>query len=224
MNGNVECDLDTSPYTHTEDNWVFQIKDCQHYAPAQPQQPTGKDTLCVNTNSITTYTTTNAVNAWYYEWVLLPEDAGTITPSFAKAAAGEKDSITTQIYWSQTYEGTATLKVRSTNDCGVSAWSDSLEVETYMCLGSEENVDNKHGISVYPNPAKTKLFVKCNKLNAGSTATVEVFDRFGRLSSTFQVRKDLTGCIDVANLSKGLYFVRVVVDGKIIGVRKVVIE
>lgn len=205
----VECQHGES----LERNWIFEIKDCSQYPTAIPQKPTGKNHLCVNTDSITTYTTQMANGAWAYEWELSPDGAGTIT----------QDSIATQIHWSPTYEDTATIKVRSINDCGESAWSDSLVVNTYMCLGSEE-YDDKNLISVYPNPAKTKLFVQCNKLNDGSSATVEMFDRFGRLTSTFQVGKDLLGCIDVANLGKGLYFVRVVVNGKIVGVRKVVVE
>jgi hypothetical protein len=53
----------------------------------------------------------------------------------------------------------------STNDCGTSAWSDSLVVQTYMCLGTGEYANNKNAVSIYPNPAKTKLYVKYNKPN-----------------------------------------------------------
>jgi len=195
--------------------WVFELRDCHHYASAQPQQPTGKDTLCVNTDSITIYTTPPATFAWYYEWQLQPEEAGTTL----------NDSITTTINWNPNYEGPAILKVRSSNDCGESAWSDSLVVNTYICLGNEENELGKiPAITVYPNPAKTKLYIKYNIPINNKQAKVEIFDNFGVLISTFQVGKNLKGYVDVSNWSTGLYFVRVIENGKTIGVKKVVVE
>jgi len=47
---------------------------------------------------------------------------------------------------------------------------------------------------------------------------------FGRLASTIQVDSNLKSCIDVTNWVTGLYFVKVVVNGNIVGVSKVVVE
>ena len=213
LSGDVEC-LINPDGEDPKDAWVFQIKDCSQYQPTTPQKPTGKDQLCVNTDSITTYLTQFANGAWAYEWELTPEEAGTLQP----------DSLTAIIHWSPTYQGHATIKVRSTNDCGTSAWSDSLIVDTYMCLGNPEYYDDNNAVSIYPNPTRTKLYIRYNKPNYGSTATVEVYNMFGRLASTIQVDSNLKSCIDVTNWVTGLYFVKVVVNGNIVGVSKVVVE
>ena len=180
INGDVECELNPEPGTYSPDAWIINIKDCHHFAPAQPQQPTGKDTLCVNTDSITTYTTIPATNAWYYEWELTPPEAGNLMP----------DSLMATINWNPLYEGTANLKVRSYNDCGTSSYSDSLAIDTYICLGNEEyELGSVPAITAYPNPAKTKLYIRYNTPINNKQAKVEIFDSFGALISTSYVCK-----------------------------------
>ncbi|MCD4725269.1 MAG: hypothetical protein K8R63_10555, partial [Bacteroidales bacterium] len=65
--GDVDCNLHGN-----EDFWVFEIKDCSLYMPAIPHQPSGPDTLCTTTDSISTYTINPAAGAWSYEWLLTP--------------------------------------------------------------------------------------------------------------------------------------------------------
>jgi len=216
LNGDVECRIDSSIYNQTADAWVFQIKDCSQYQPSIPQQPTGQDTLCVNTDSITTYTTQTAIGAWTYEWELTPEEAGIIEP----------ENLTANIHWNPFYEGEATIKVRSTNDCGESAWSDSIIVNTYICLGTEEHEDARIPvITVYPNPASSILTVKFNPHNNNGLTTVEVIDAYGRkvynnvLSFSTKQTK-----INVTNWAKGLYLIRVIENGKVVAWRKIVVE
>ena len=207
--GDVNCDGEQYR------GWIFEIKDCSQYQPTTPQKPTGNNHLCVNTDSITTCTTQPAGRAWYYEWKLLPENAGTIT----------QDSIATQIHWNPTYEGTATIKVRSTNDCGESAWSDSLEVETYMCLGTGENYSNNNYISVYPNPANSTITVRYKNNVSNKPIAVDLLDIYGGVViKQYMDRGKQQLEIDVTELAKGLYLVRVVEKGKVAGVRKVVVE
>ena len=215
ISGDVECELNPDPYYNSYDAWVINIKDCTQYQPTTPLQPTGKNHFCVNTDSITTYTTQVTVGAWHYEWFLAPEEAGTIT----------QDSITTQIHWSPIYEGAATIKVRSTNDCGESAWSDSLEVQTYMCLGNEEHETGLQTFSIYPNPVKNKLTVNFLKHVDNNSTSVEILDMYGSIVTRQKIPtgEQLVN-IDVRGLAKSLYFVRVIENLEIIGVRKVVVE
>jgi len=215
LNGDVECAIDSSVYNATADAWVFQIKDCSQYQPTTPQKPTGKNYICVNTDSITTYSTQVANGAWYYEWKLLPENSGTIT----------QDSISAQINWNPTFEGPATIKVRSSNDCGTSEWSDSLTVQTYMCLGSEEYNDRRTAFSIYPNPVSSKLTVSYYNQRSIKPLTIEVLDMYG----TIVIKQDIPNGkqkldIDVTNLVRSLYVLRVVENGEVVGVRKVVVE
>ncbi len=206
--GDVECHI-SQPWGY--DAWVFQIKDCQHYAPLQPQQPTGKDTLCVNTDSITTYATTPATNAWYYEWQLQPEEAGTTL----------NDSITTTVNWNPNYEGPAILKVRSLNDCGESAWSDSLVLQTYMCLGTEENPD-QNTFRVYPNPTSSTLIIDIKDIKNAQNSKIEIYNTMRYKVFGIKATGNITS-INVGDWAKGIYFVRVNI-GNFVYSRKVVVD
>lgn len=212
LDGDVQCLINPNGQ-YPKDAWIINIKDCSQYQPTTPQTPSGKDHLCVNTDRITTYTTQVANGAWYYEWELLPNDAGTTT----------QDSLT-QIHWSPIYEGTATIKVRSTNDCGVSIRSDSLVVQTYMCMGTEEYETGLRAINVYPNPASSTLTVSYNKI-PGSTTTIELLDMYGNIviKQNMPVGKQQVS-FDVKNIATGLYFVRVVDDDEVVGMRKIIVE
>ena len=204
--GDVDCDGDQTR------GWIFEIKDCQHFAPAQPQQPTGKDTLCVNTDSITTYNIAHANNAWYYEWQLQPEEAGILS----------QDSLTTTIHWNTTYEGPATLKVRSSNDCGESAWSDSLVIQTYMCLGTEEN-SITNNLRVYPNPASSTLIVEIENFNTFQKSKIEIYNSLGYRVYGYEVADNVT-TVDICGWNKGIYVVRVLVGDGTVGYRKIVVN
>ncbi len=207
--GDVLCHI-SQPWGY--DAWVFQIKDCNHYAPAQPKQPTGKDTICVNTDSTITYTTTPATNAWYYEWQMEPEEAGIVS----------QDSVSTTIHWNPTHEGRATLKVRSTNDCGESAWSDSLVIQTYMCLGTEENT-SQNNFRVYPNPATSTLIVDIDNFNAFQKLKIEIYNSLGYMVYGNEVADNITS-IDVSVWNNGIYVVRVLGSDGTVGFKKIVIN
>ncbi len=176
--------------------WIFEIKDCTLYAPHQPLQPTGTDTLCVNTDSITTYTTQQATNAWYYQWQLQPEEAGTITG----------DSLTAIVNWNPNYEGPALLKVRSSNDCGESAWSDSLIIQAYTCLGTDDN-DIENSLRVYPNPATNTLIIE--KQNHNKPYNIEIYNSTGTKVFTTNTATKITS-IDVSEWISGVYVVKIV--------------
>ncbi len=213
--GDVECELEPNS-NYSPDAWVINIKDCSLYQPVAPTQPTGQATLCVNTDSITTYTTAVANGAWVYEWDLNPVEAGILTP----------DNFTARIHWNPFYEGEATIKVRSTNDCGESAWSDSIVVNTYICLGTEEHEDGRIPvITVYPNPASNVLTVKYNPHNNNGLTTIEVIDAYGRkVYNTAQSTNTQQTEINVADWAKGLYLVRLKENCIVIGNKKVVIH
>ena len=211
LSGDVECLINPTG-EQPRDAWVFQIKDCTLYQPTIPQQPTGQDTLCAITDSITTYTTQFANGAWAYEWELMPGDAGILVP----------DSLTATIHWNPLYEGEATIKVRSYNDCGTSAWSDGIVVNIYICLGTDEVSTNPATIMVYPNPASKLLTVS---YNSNTSAVVEVLNLHAKqIYSTNIPTGKQTTTIDVTNWHNGLYIVRILQNGRVVGWRKVVVE
>jgi hypothetical protein len=72
-------------------------------------------------------------------------------------------------------------------------------------------------LAVYPNPATTNVVVK---LEDTSIAKVEIVDVTGRVVSTPKAAKD--GKINVANLSKGVYFLRVQDDKGVTRIEKLI--
>ncbi len=211
ISGDIECELNPEPGTNSPDAWIINIKDCSKFQPTKPQKPAGIYTLCVNTDSITTYNTTHAYNAWYYEWQLQPEEAGTPL----------NDSITTTINWNPNYEGPATLKVRSSNDCGESTWSDSLVIQTYMCLGAEENPD-QNTFRVYPNPTSSTLIIDIKDINNAQNSKIEIYNTMGYKVVGIEATGNITS-INVGDWAKGIYFVRASI-GDFVYSRKIVVD
>ena len=114
--GNYSVSLTTSwgTYTNTmtKTNYIT-----VNPLPSVPVTPSGDTLLCQN-NSNTLYTTLSAANATGYQWQLTPDTAGALTPA----------DTTVMINWSDTWNGTAYLAVRSVGTCGTSAFSPSLEI------------------------------------------------------------------------------------------------
>ena len=72
-----------------------------------------------------------------------------------------------------------------------------------------ENEDN--AVAVYPNPVKDQLYVKAEGLRS-----VEVFNLVGQ-----RVLETEASTIDMGSLNQGIYFVRVIADGKVVTKRVV---
>ena len=61
-------------------------------------------------------------------------------------------------------------------------------------------------VSVYPNPVKDRLIIE-----ADGFESVEVYNLVGQ-----QVMASTTAVVDMGDMNQGIYFVRVVADGKTI--------
>ena len=202
LSDDVECDL--FPNNTIDYNaWLLEIKDCDYYKPHVPVIASGPDTVCSTITANSVYTIDTAAWATGYEWLLIPETAGTISI----------DSLSAQITWNLTYEGTAELKARGTNDCGYSEWSEAKCVRVHTCLGIEEEETGRpgdketvRGLEVWPNPASQVLSVKCLGLNSGSDINLSVYDVFGREVAEIKVpeRQDQVQ-INVESYPPGVY-------------------
>ncbi|MFZ4523383.1 MAG: Omp28-related outer membrane protein [Bacteroidales bacterium] len=85
--------------------------------PGQAATPTGPTSICMNPGN-TTYATTGASNASTYSWDLVPPEAGALYPS----------GTSLSIAWSNTFTGTAVLKVKGINNSCEGAWSNPLNI------------------------------------------------------------------------------------------------
>ncbi len=157
------------------------------------------------------YTITTALNATSYDWMLSPEEAGTI----------EVDELEATVTWSETFEGNAVVKATAMNDCGeVSA---EYGVRVYSTVGFDEN--NSLSASVYPNPTKGEIFIT---LDTESTETVDI-RIVNALGVAAMVQEGVvlngrnTAKMDLSDLAQGVYFM-VIETGHTRTVQKIVVE
>jgi hypothetical protein len=87
---------------------------------AVPNTPDGEAELC--TGNIYYYSTPDDIYSAEYEWELSPSSAGSLSWDMNEATLETADNWT----------GDFTLKVRRSNVCGVSEWSDELDLSLYQ--------------------------------------------------------------------------------------------
>lgn len=120
------------------------------YEAVVPDQPAGPSNFSTDTANITYYETW-APNAEEYTWELTPEDVGVIVPG---------DTITkVKIYWSSDPDYSAELKVKATNVCGESEFSEPLVIYVNWSVGTNPPVLAKP-FELYPNPSQGKFQVR----------------------------------------------------------------
>jgi hypothetical protein len=118
--------------------------------PGNPSKPQGADKVDLYKEGSSAYTSSGTY-ADTYTWELLPADAGII--------AGNTGSAT--VSWNSSFRGTATIRVKGSNNCGEGNWSETIEVTVINSLGIGE--DNPSiGLSVTPNPNEGKFRLSVN--------------------------------------------------------------
>jgi len=180
--GDVICTL------HGEidiDAWFFEIKDCDYYAPSIPTIPDGPVDICTSSSNQTKYTTQPATNSQGYLWELYPTISGSISQTGSQAT----------VSWNTSFKGTAYLKVLNFNDCGSSAWSDTLHIQVKTCLGINELVGDV--LKVYPNPSSEYVvFEAIETLPVlslpGKPQTISITDIYGRIVAQIPVTDEQT--------------------------------
>ena len=206
--GDVQCDIHGTYYN--DDGWLFEIKDCSLYMPGTPIGPTGPDTLCTTTDTTAIYSIAPANLAHAYEWLLLPEEAGTILGNGTEA----------KVRWTTNWEGEAVIMVRSMNDCGYSAWSEEYHTWAFSCLGIGENENLSSKIKVYPNPGKDFIIIEWPQQL--TVHEIHIYDTYGRVMETVQPARENTRYTwQCGSFPEGLYFVGVQTDEGRIGRRVV---
>lgn len=178
-----------------------------------PAIPSGDDDVCVNLVDETTYTVTDVAHATGYEWIMEPASAGTIT---------ENGNAVT-INWEEDYVGTVTLKVRATNDCGNSEYSDALDINAHICDGIE-NLNANLSAQIFPNPNNGNFNLNINGVKA--VVNVKLVDMMGNVvlnMNNIHVNKNYNQEIKLNNLAKGIYCLHI--EGKNIrNIQKVIIK
>jgi PKD repeat protein len=117
--------------------------------PSAPATPSGPASLCENPAN-QAYTIISVPNTDAYVWELTPPEAGVMTPN----------GTSCNIDWSDTWLGTAHLKVKGSNSCGIGNWSNPLNI----------NIDPTPGQC----PAPTGLTILCANAPATQYTTTGI--------------------------------------------------
>jgi PKD repeat protein len=147
-----------------------------------------------------------------YDWLLTPENSGTMLVSMN----------TVSVTWSTDYTGSATLKVCGGNDCGMGLYSEGFNVMVYDYTGI--NNVNIAGIEIYPNPNNGQFTLSLSSPGT-STFEVKLANAIGMI--IFDKKVVVNGVynenVNIADMAEGVYFLSLKND-KTFMIRKVVIQ
>jgi PKD repeat protein len=169
--------------------------------PAPAQSPAGPDTVDLKTATTSDYTTDAITGAVGYSWKLMPEAAGTITPS---TGTGETATVT----WDAGFIGDAEVSVAGIDDECTGLYSPVKMVHVKNTTGIHEF--NAYQINIYPNPNSGKFTLELQGADQGDL-TVTVFNVLGSVVYQEQVSvfNKLHKTLDLSSLPGGVYHLRV---------------
>ena len=168
---------------------------------AETTTPTGNTLVCTNNVNQTTDYTTISPSGTTFVWDLYPANAGTVTDNGASCT----------IHWANNWNGTASLRVRASNDCGLGDWTDYMDIICTSCVGLDES--QAQAVRVYPNPASKDLNVLITT-GISDNLTLKLMNAVGKVVYTRIVNTtgNLNQSIDVRSLNDGMYFINI--EGK----------
>ena len=179
-------------------------------APAQPGPVSGNQSVC--NGAVEAYTTTGSIGATSYNWTTPAGSLILNTPPYT-------NSILVQ--WGATGGNVTAAAV---NDCGTSPVRNLSVAVT--CRQSQVSETTGASASLYPNPTSGKTSVKFDAVNAAKYV-ISVVDVTGRVIISDEVSAS-EGInmheLDLTNVAKGIYLVRMESAGKQTQLLKVTVE
>lgn len=106
-----------------------------------------------------------------------------------------------------------TLRMRAINSTSLSSWSSQIIFTTSSSSARLNTSLNKQNISIYPNPADGST-VNISSSVTANNITIEVYNALGQLEKSTNANNTSKVELKVNGLNKGIYFVKIVVDGK----------
>ena len=96
------------------------------------------------------------------------------------------------------------------------------EVKTFSTLASlQEDLSNMLSVSLYPNPAKESATLEFLGLN--SEAKISIVNMKGQIVKTIDIQPSQSYELNLTDFASGVYYVKVITDGKII-TQKLIVE
>jgi hypothetical protein len=184
--------------------------------PGTPAKPSGPEYIDTYTTTQSAYQTTGAGNVTSYAWSLEPPSAGNLVPGGT--------GLDCTVEWATGFTGAVTIKVKGSNQCGESAFSEALAVNVANTFGVEEN-NSGLGISVYPNPNSGSFKIELQASSPTHTV-VKVLNSTGEIvqkSLELHVDKSLNMPVNLENLAEGIYLLKFETENGI-STRKILIR
>ncbi|MCD4731449.1 MAG: T9SS type A sorting domain-containing protein [Bacteroidales bacterium] len=172
--------------------------------PQVPATPEGPVSVTSYPGDVSSYETAGSVNADNYTWSLEPENAGEVT----------QNGLECTVDWLDFWEGEAQIKVKATNACGESEFSEGLQV---YC--SVTNIGNtyENNIFVIPNPNKGTFSIHFSDHQFGNSE-LKIINNLGNI--VYQ-NKDLSNDskilrLNLSELESGIYYLILKSDGAVL--------
>lgn len=172
--------------------------------PDIPSTPEGPVNVTSYPGEISTYETSGSAGADNYIWSLSPENAGEIT----------QNGLECTVDWFDYWEGEAFIKVKATNDCGESAFSEDLQI---FCTVTGINYKTNKNISIFPNPNKGSFSIYFND-HSIRNYDLKIVNNLGNVvyqNSEFSNKSEILR-LDLPNLQSGIYFLILKSDSKVL--------
>lgn len=129
-----------------------------------------------------------------------------------------QDTRGNEIYIAPNYIGQTGVRVRAKNNCGWSEWSE-LYFEVVDCSNNLMRLsEDEKTFLVYPNPSNEKVNIDLRDANnlpeKNAKISGELFDIMGKSKAKIQI-KDNRASFFVSGLNKGVYVLKIYINGKI---------
>ena len=165
-------------------------------APPVPEMPAGPDYVDLVYTTSSEFLIPSVSTAVSYEWMIDPEDAGTISGT----------DTTGIVEWNLSFLGIANIGVKAINACGESEFSEVKEVMVDNTVDYEENEDQTI-LKVVPNPNNGRFRVE---INTGSIITTDlrIISTSGAVIYYEQIHIDQSFIkdIDLGHVKEGVYY------------------
>ncbi len=192
FNGDYNVTLEISDGTNTtsitHSNYIHVMT-----VPGQAGPINGDNTVAMG--DVTEYFVSALSTCSIYDWVLSPEGAGEMTINMNNVS----------IHWSESWNGSATLKVCGGNDCGMGPFSENFEIIVSDPTGISKL--NDKSLNIYPNPTKGEFVLELNSAdNQKYQLTVVNLLGIDILQKNIEVSGQYNETFDMAQFPEGVYY------------------
>jgi PKD repeat protein len=145
-----------------------------------------------------TYSISEIAHANEYNWNLTPVEAGFMSVNNNEAL----------ITWSETYEGTAILKVCGENTCGPGQLSEDFEILVENCTGIA-NLNASEKVAIYPNPNTGTFTIN---FETHDRVIIKLVNNIGEVvftSDQIKISGQHIQAIQTGNIPNGVYYLKI---------------